>query len=665
MISIELDKASVEQCTGSEWLETNGLGGWASSTISGCNTRRYHGLLVAATKPPAERMVLVSKLDEVIDTGTHLIELGTNDYGNVIHPKGYEHLKLFQKGLHPEFTYIAGDALIKKSIVMVYGSNTTIIKYELVEGPVVTLHAIPLFAGRGYHELLHETGPTPATENTDGGIRVKMNAKIPAISMQFTNGVFHAKPDWYYNFNYKVEKHRGLDYLENLYTPGILTVELERGVPLFVVLSTEEHQIQQVDILFEMEVKRRLALIRNEASAPIAQLLLAADQFIVKRNEDLRTIIAGYHWFTDWGRDTMIALPGLCLATGRFEDAKKILYAFSQAVDKGMIPNRFQDNGEAPEYNNVDGTLLYFIAVYEYLHATNDKEFVLQQLLPVLKEIVDWHFKGTRYNIRVEDDALLYAGEAGYQLTWMDARIGDWVVTPRMGKPVEVQALWFNALNIFAELLLLNGQHDDADRVKLQANKTKESFLRQFWFEEGGYLFDVIDAKGNHDASLRPNQLFAISLPFPLIEGERARQVMRIIEAKLYTPMGLRSLSPDDENYIPYYTGDPFHRDSAYHQGTVWSWLLGPYIDAIFKTHELSEAIAISTTVISRFIPHLSQAGIGSISEIFDGQSDHAPQGCIAQAWSVGEILRVCNKYGLESRSMALHPLLHTGDFVG
>jgi predicted glycogen debranching enzyme len=376
----------------------------------------------------------------------------------------------------------------------------------------------------------------------------------------------------------------------------------------------------------------------------VQQLVLAADQFVVKRGEDLKTVIAGYHWFTDWGRDTMISLPGLCLSTGRYDDAKKILAAFAGSVSMGMLPNRFQDNGEEPEYNNADGTLWYFIAVHKYLHTTGDADFVLTRVLPVLKEIIDWHFAGTRYHIHAESDGLLFSGEQGQQLTWMDARVGEWVVTPRMGKPVEIQALWYNALRIFSELLHMNEQQGDAIVVNVSAEKIKENFETMFWYEAGQYLYDNINEKGEPIAEFRPNQLFAICLPFPLINGDKAVSILQSIEEHLYTPAGLRTLPKTDARYMPVYGGDQYHRDSAYHEGTVWSWLLGPYVDALVKV-----GVAKSTLqkVIDNFAYHLNEGCIGSVSEIFDAEPPHHPRGCIAQAWGVAEILRVIKDYRL------------------
>jgi predicted glycogen debranching enzyme len=359
----------------------------------------------------------------------------------------------------------------------------------------------------------------------------------------------------------------------------------------------------------------------------------------------LKTVIAGYHWFTDWGRDTMISLPGLTLSTGRFEDAKKIIAAFAQSVSMGMLPNRFQDNNEPPEYNNVDGTLWYFIAIKKYLDATGDKDFVLNEILPVLKDIIDWHFKGTRYNIHTTEDGLLYSGEEGQQLTWMDARIGTWVVTPRMGKPVEIQALWYNALKIFSELLSLNNEKREAGEIEMNAAKAKESFNKKFWYAEGNYLYDNIDENNNPGTELRPNQLFAISLPFALIDDKKkAAAILKAVEENLYTPVGLKSLPSNDVHYVGHYGGDQWHRDSSYHEGTVWSWLLGAYVDALMKIENGKGKVE---NVIEDFKYHLNEGCIGSVSEIFDADAPHHPRGCVAQAWGVAEVLRVIKDHGL------------------
>ncbi len=638
-----------EQAIQNEWLETNGLGGWSGSSVTGCNTRRYHGLLVAATVPPAERMALVSKLDETIIAGDEKFELGTNNYGQVISPEGYHYLTSFAKDFFPEFVYDAGGIKLKKTIAMIHGENTVVIMYEVLKASEsFTLELLPLLSVRGYHSMMHANEAINRHASYDNNIfKTKAYEGTPDIFIKVPGGNYNADPQWFYNFNYSVEQYRGLDFIEDLFTHGKFTIELKEGDSIGIIISTDDPANKDANELLLREKERREALLKGQPNdETLHQLILAADQFIVKRGEDLKTIIAGYHWFTDWGRDTMISLPGLTLSTGRFEDAKKILSAFAKSVSMGMLPNRFQDNGEAPEYNNVDGTLWYFIAVYKYLQQTSDQDFVLNEILPVLKEIIDWHFKGTRYNIHVDEDGLLYAGEEGQQLTWMDARIGTWVVTPRMGKPVEIQALWYNALKIFSELLQLNNQENDASLVSISAEKAKQSFANKFWYEEGNYLYDVIDPSGAPDNSIRPNQLFAISLPFPFIEGEQAKAVLKIVEEELYTPVGLKSLPKTDAHYIPVYGGDAWHRDSSYHEGTVWSWLLGPYIDAIIKVKG-DEGKVEAQKVIDDFKYHLNEGCIGSISEIFDAEAPHHSRGCVAQAWSVGEVLRVIKEYEL------------------
>ena len=632
-----------------EWLETNGLGGWAGSSIIGCNTRRYHGLLVAATVPPTERMNLVNKLDETIILSNQRFDLSTNDYGDVISPQGYQYLSSFKKDLFPEWIYEVNGIKLTKTIAMVHGENTTLIifKVEKANEPFI-LELLPLISARGYHSLQHAYNNIFWDVQFENGIfKNQPFYGAPNIYLSVPGATYKHDPHWFYRFNYAVEKYRGLDFEEDLFNHGMFTLELKEGDSLGIIISTEDPQNRNVHILLEQENLRRKDLIKGyEKNETLQQLILAADQFIVKRDEDLKTVIAGYHWFTDWSRDTMISLPGLCLSTARYEDAKKIIAAFAKNVSMGMLPNRFTDNNEPPEYNNVDGTLWYFVAIYKYLEHTNDTEFILKEILPVLKNIIDWHFKGTRYNIHVDEDGLLYAGEKGVQLTWMDAKIGDWVVTPRMGKPVEIQALWYNTLNIFSKLLEMNGQEEDARIVCIDANKAKKSFLQKFWFEEGYYLHDVIDEKENPDATLRPNQLFPISLPFALIEGEQAEAVLKIMEEQLYTPVGLKSLPKSDVHYVPVYGGDTYHRDSSYHEGTVWSWLLGPYIDALMKS-ESENKKAKAKKVIEDFKYHLNEGCIGSVSEIFDADEPHHPRGCVAQAWGVAEILRVIKDYDL------------------
>lgn len=633
-----------------EWLETNGLGGWASSSIIGCNTRRYHGLLVAATKPPAERMALISKLDETIVLNAERFELGSNLYqNNIIHPQGNQYLQEFSKELFPQWMYEINGIQLRKTIAMIHGENTTVVLYEVLKAlQPFQVELLPLLSGRGYHSLMHANDAAGHEFHFSNHLfQTKIFNDTPAIYINIPGSDYQHHPNWFLHFNYAVEQYRGLDFEEDLFSPGHFSIDLKEGDRVGIILSVNNPAEQDAFELFEEEEKRRRELVNDERDETMRQLLLAADQFIVKRGDSLKTIIAGYHWFTDWGRDTMISLPGLCISTGRFDDAKKILSAFAQSVSMGMLPNRFQDNNEPPEYNNVDGTLWYFVAIKKYLDATGDETFIIHELLPVLKEIIDWHFRGTRFNIHVNEDGLLYAGEDGQQLTWMDARIGTWVVTPRMGKPVEIQALWYNALKIFAELLQINKQKHDAELVELSAAKAKESFEQLFWYDEGNYLYDVIDENAKPDATLRPNQLFAISLPYALVEGEKAKAILKMVEEKLFTPVGLRSLPMNDDHYVHNYGGDAWHRDSSYHQGTVWSWLLGPYVDAVMKTQG-TKGRKQAERICKRFKYHLNEGCIGSVSEIFDADAPHHPRGCIAQAWGVAEWIRVMKEYDLQ-----------------
>jgi len=466
-----------------EWLETNGLGGWASSSIIGCNTRRYHGLLVAAIVPPVERMALVSKLEETIIVNNQQFELGVNNYGGVIQPNGNQHQTAFTKDLFPQFTYEVAGIKLKKTIAMVHGENTTLVIYDVLEADQpFTMELLPLFSVRGYHRLVRANDAVHHESDFSNGVfKAKLYDGTPDIFIKVPGSEFERGPYWYFHFNYDAERYRGLEFVEDLFSYGNFSLLLQEGDSLGVIISTDDPSDKDAHSLLRTEENRRLELFNDQPEdETLRQLLLAADQFIVKRAEDLKTVIAGYHWFTDWGRDTMISLPGLCLATGRFEDAKKILSAFAKSVSQGMLPNRFQDYGEPPEYNNVDGTLWYFIAIYKYLQATEDRDFVLNELLPVLTEIINWHLKGTRYNIHVTDDGLLYSGEPGIQLTWMDSKIGDWVVTPRTGKPVEISALWYNALSVYALLLEMNGEEDKSGEIKQKAELAKKSFNSQF-----------------------------------------------------------------------------------------------------------------------------------------------------------------------------------------
>ena len=663
-MQLKKDKTSLrdfKEAIRHEWLETNGLGGWASSSIIGCNTRRYHGLLVAALPTHAERMALVSKLEETITINNEQFDLGVNNYGGVIHPDGNQHQVSFTKDFFPHFVYDVGGVVLKKTIAMVHGENTTLIIYDVLDAvQPFTFELLPLLSVRRYHGLIRANNEVHReAEFSNDVFRTQVYDNTPPIFIKLPGSKYHHDPHWWFHFNYDSERERGLDFVEDLYAPGEFSLTLQKGDSLGVIISTDDPSGKYaVELLAKESFRRQLLTNDLPKDAVVKQLVLAADQFIVRKpvqapassngtpeqEDSLRTtVIAGYPWFTDWTRDTMVALPGLCLSIGRYEDAKNILSAFAKNVSQGMLPNHFPDNGEPIGYNNVDGTLWYFIAVYKYLEATGDREFVLNKLLPVLKDIIEWHFNGTRHGIHATEDGLLYAGEEGLQLTWMDSKIGDWVVTPRIGKAVEINALWYNALSIYATLLELNGNAGEATGMFEKAALVRKSFNEQFWNSEGGYLYDVV-IDNEKDDSLRPNQLLAISLPFTLIDREKSRSILKIVTAKLYTLVGLRTLSPDDPSYASSYNGNAHQRDSRYHQGTVWSWLLGPYIDALAK---LGSSRSLLKNVVDNFIYHLNEGCIGSVSEIFDAEFPHHPKGCIAQAWGVAEILRVINDYDL------------------
>jgi len=632
-----------------EWLETNGLGGFASSTIVGLNTRRYHGLLVAATKPPVGRLVLLSKLEETLWIDGKRFDLSANRYPGAIHPQGFHYLKQFRLDPFPVFTYGVEGIEIEKSVFMIHGENSTVIHYELRKNnrPEVPknlrLEIRPLIAFRDYHGTTHENGVIdPAVQERSGSASVTPYHGLPSLHLAHNAIKLRRTRDWYRNLEYDAERERGLDWSEDLFNPLVLCFDLRLRRQALIIASTEPRDVSQAVEYRRAEItRRRKAHVASPLEDSFAQSLAAAsDQYLVSRGDE-KTVIAGYHWFGDWGRDTMIALPGLTLPTGKYDVARSILRTFAKHVDQGMLPNRFPDAGEIPEYNTVDAALWFFEAARAYLVYTSDLEFVRDELYPVFVDIITWYARGTRYGIKVDPSGLLASGELGAQLTWMDAKVGNWVVTPRRGKPVEIQALWYNALCIMEDLASRFG--DDAARKRYRhiAAVAQWSFNRLFWNEKLGCLYDVVNG-GPPDPSIRPNQIFAVSLSHGMLPSDRARSVVEKVEEHLLTPFGLRSLAPNDPQYRGRYTGVPKERDGAYHQGAVWSWLLGPFITAYIKVQGGSEeARRQAQAWLSPLESHLAEAGLGHISEIFEGDAPHRPCGCIAQAWSVAEILRV------------------------
>jgi predicted glycogen debranching enzyme len=658
---------NLEEATKKEWLETNGLGGFASSTIIGLNTRRYHALLTAATKPPVGRIVMLSKLEEtlIVNRGNEdeRYDLSANQYSGVIHPQGYQYLKSFRLDPFPIFSYEIAGVEIEKVVFMVHGENTTVAQYACrKKDPSVNdcrLEIRPLIAFRDFHATTHENNAINShveviaglsAENSDPGFApflenlaaVKPYADQPGLYFAHDADEIEIAGYWYRNFEYRVEQERGLDFIEDLFNPVTLKFDLNKATTVSIIASLSPKKAGEATRLREAEIARRRSIMEpaQNKGPLIRAMTAAADQFIAARS-DQKTVIAGYHWFSDWGRDTMIALPGLTLTTGRYDIAKSILLEFARHIDHGMLPNRFPDVGEQPEYNTVDATLWYFEAIRALTESTGDFEFTRQNLYPALLEIIDWHERGTRYNIHLDQDGLLFAGEPGAQLTWMDAKIGDWVVTPRAGKPVEIQALWYNALRTTQDLARSFGDAANYERFNAMAARAKESFNRRFWNEEAGCLYDVVDGE-SRDGSIRPNQVLAISLRHTMLDAERAGKVLKVVERELLTPLGLRSLAPNDPRFIGRYTGDMRARDGAYHQGAVWAWLIGPFISAYLRVNgNEKSAVEQARAWLAGFNEHLLDAGLGQISEIFDGAAPHTPCGCIAQAWSVAEILRV------------------------
>ncbi len=629
-----------------EWLETNGLGGFSASTIIGLNTRRYHGLLVASLRPPVERFVLLSKLEETMWIDDQRFDLSANRYPGVVHPQGFLYLREFRRDAFPVFTYEVKGLQLVKSVFMVQGENTTVVQYELrnttPRAARIQLEVRPLIAFRDYHSTTHENSSLDRTvETADGITSVRPYAGLPALHLGHNAVEVQNTGDWYRNFEYDIERERGLDFHEDLFNPCAMRFDLLRQSEAAVIASTERRSAQDARAYRLKEIQRRQAVARESpvADETVGTLTSAADQFIVSRGEQ-KTVIAGYHWFSDWGRDTMISLPGLTLPLGRFGIARSILRTFARHTDQGMLPNRFPDAAEKPEYNTVDATLWFFEAIRAYLAYTGDEDFVRKELYQTLNEIILWHTKGTRFGIKVDAAGLLNAGEPGVQLTWMDAKVGDWVVTPRRGKPVEIQALWYNALCIMADLAQRFNDVQGQKRYRTMAALAQWSFNRLFWHAEGEHLYDVVNG-GPPDASLRPNQIFAVSLPYTMLALDRARRVVEVVQKHLLTPYGLRSLAPGDPNYRGRYSGGPAERDSAYHQGTVWPWLMGPFLTAYLKVHDYRPAARQQAEEWLRPLEQFLQGpGVGQLPEIFDGDAPQNPCGCAAQAWSVAELLR-------------------------
>ena len=635
-----------------EWLVTNGIGGFASGTVSGNLTRRYHGLLVAALDLPVGRTQLVAKLDETAHYDGSDYALATNRWeSGAVEPHGYLNIESFRlDGTTPVWRFEIADALIEKRVWMQHGENTTYVRYTLLRGSSPLELQIKAFVNyRDFHSSTHAGDWRMKIDTLKNGVQITAFEGATPFYLLSAQATVESQQEWYRNCFLPQENYRGLDDREDHLLAAVFRATLEPNQSVLLVFSTNAAASVDAAPPMAQESVRQSSLLAQWSSsdaqaasaAPswIRQLVLAADQFIVKRalpeEPDGRSIIAGYHWFADWGRDTMIALPGLTLTTGRADIARKILLAFARYVDGGMLPNNFPDAGGRPEYNTVDAALWFFEAVRQYFAATQDTA-TLRELFPVMTQMISAHLAGTRYQIHEdESDGLLYAGEPGVQLTWMDAKVGDWVVTPRIGKPVEINALWFNALETMASLAPVV-KKSAGPYAKLAA-QVKQSFFK-FWNASAGCCYDVIDSPGiGNDASLRPNQIFAVSLPQSPLTPEQQKLVVDFCARRLVTSYGLRSLAQNEPGYQGHYRGGVRERDGAYHQGTVWGWLLGPFVLAHLRVYG-------DRTAALSFLEPLGQQihsyGLGTLSEICDGDAPFTPRGCIAQAWTVGEVLR-------------------------
>lgn len=647
-----------------EWLVTNGLGGYASGTIAGVPTRRFHGLLVAALPAPLGRMTMFNHLSEALrlPDGRSVLLCGEECRSGSAELPGADHLAEFrlEMGL-PVWRYEIGDLALEKRVLMPHRQNTVHVSYQLLSGGRARLELRPAIFFRPHEGRVSDSISEPYTlvivedrYEILGGpdyppLRLRLNGADAALTLD--RGLIKDQ-------HYRVEARRGYDSQGVLWSPGYFAVNLSPDKVATLIASTESWA--NIDALTPPEAlpaererrERLLATASQGAQSGLgAELTLAADQFIIipagrieeaaraqAAGDEVRTVIAGYHWFTDWGRDTMISLEGLTLVTGRYAEAGWILRTFAHHVRDGLIPNMFPEGEREGLYHTADATLWFFHALDRYVQTTGDRE-TLRLILPTLRQIVDDHLAGTRFGIGVDPrDGLLRQGAEGYQLTWMDAKVGDWVVTPRRGKAVEINALWYNALELLARWLCEEDDAAAAQPLARHAERARQSFNERFWYSAGGYLYDVVDGEHGDDAACRPNQLLAISLKYPVLAAERWKAVLDVVVDRLLTPVGLRSLAPGHPDYKSRYDGDLRARDAAYHQGTVWAWLIGPFIDAWLRVHP--EDAAVARRFLTGFEPHLNQACIGSISEIFDAEEPFTPRGCVAQAWSIAEVLR-------------------------
>ncbi len=659
------DYAKLDAFLSREWLVTNGLGGYASGTVAGVPTRRYHGFLVAALQIPHGRTVMLNSLfQKIIFPDNSALNICGAEQGESLVDVVPSEFRLEMR--YAIWTFEIRDAVLERRVFMSYRQNSVHITYCLISGgDGLKLQLAPALHFRRHEAPVNESLASPyLVTMMPEGIEVSDRSDLPPLRLKAlgTNSDFVLHSLDLDRIYYRTEERRGYEAYGKLWSPGYFQFDLKKGSPLSLLASTESWDVIRAlspSEAYQTELERRRLLIASAVPAAhkgVAQeLVLAADQFIfsptsrpedtaraLAAGEEFRSVIAGYHWFTDWGRDTMISLEGLTLLTGRVTTAGWILRTFAHYLRNGLVPNMFPEGGKEGLYNTADATLWFFHAIGRYLHYHNDL-VLLDLMIPRLLDIIDHHIHGTDFGIRMDPkDGLLTQGAVGYPLTWMDAKVDDWVVTPRRGKAVEINALWYNAIRLLEGWLRERRGEEAATKASEMAKRVYESFNRRFWCEKEGYLYDVIDGENGDDLSCRPNQVFAIALPHPVLDSGFWKPVMDVVEKKLLTPVGLRSLSPDDPNYKSRYDGDLRSRDAAYHQGTVWAWLLGAFVDAWIRLHP-GEAKSARRFIVG-LLPHLNEACIGSMSEIFDAEPPFTPRGCIAQAWTVAEFLRAWAK---------------------
>jgi len=628
-----------------EWIVGNGLGGYASSTVIGAGTRTYHGLLVAAPKNSPGRFVLLSSLDEEIAINDEVYRLATHKYPGTVFPSGFNYISKFILAPFPLWIYHPGPFTVKKKVFMIHNSNTTCVLYDIrARRDGALLRIFPLVNSRNFHHTTRSGDISFSQEASPSGVKLESSNGF-AFSLS-SNLQYHSDPKWYYNFEYDIEKQRGLNFQEDNFNPGYFESKLKAGTShFFIAASTEDISsltLEQVEELYTREVYRQnLLAFNSRLTEPFAlKLLRATDSFIVKNpSSGENTVIAGYHWFSDWGRDTMISIPGLLLIPRRFEEAKSILKNYSKYCRRGLIPNAFLSLGGEPIYNTVDASLWFIHALGRYFTYTKDFLF-LSDVWETVDSIIDNYRKGTDFGIGMDSDYLIRQGP---QLTWMDAKVGEQEITPRAGKACEINALWYNALKTASSLGTL--LEKNVSTYETLAAGVASNFERVFWNPEKNCLFDLVykDEAGNEvkDSAIRPNQIFAVALPYTMLSPEKEKAIVDRVEKDLLIPFGLRTLSTDHPLYKGRYQGDPATRDAAYHNGTAWPWLLGAYVKAYRKVHNYSkESLEDMRALLQGFNTHLETAGVGTISEVFDGDYPHSPGGCISQAWSVAEILR-------------------------